>query len=138
MLPALAVSVTLGRRFATRRRCGRWPNAIGLGRPHVGALLDQCGRQTDRHLARQLERRNGECLDQFLARETADQRDQQVPLLDQLPLQRRQCLLDLGKRRLLRHHVGFSDLPKPLLAAQEVEQVPHNLDDLFGRRDLAA
>ena len=67
-----------------------------------------------------------------------DQRQQQMPLLIQLALQRRQCLLDLRKRSFLRHDVGLGDLSKLALAPKQVEQVSDDPDDLLRRRDLAA
>ena len=55
------------------------------------------------------------------ARQAADQRGQKMPLLLQLPLQRRQRLLDLRQRGLLRHHVRLRDLAGGNFACASVE-----------------
>ncbi len=103
-----------------------------------GRCSHQLRRQADRQVARQPQRRELELLDRLVARKTAAQRRQQVALLRQLLLQRRQGLLDLGQRRLLRHHVGLGDLAELALAPQQPEHVGLDLDDASRRRDLAA
>src|SRR5262245_31466658 len=61
-----------------------------------------------------------------------------MSLLLQLALQWRERLLDLGERRLLRNHIGLGDLAKSALSPHQIEDIAHDLDDLLGRRDLAA
>ncbi len=45
-----------------------------------------------------------------------------MSLLLELALQRRERLLDLGKRRLLRHHIGFCNLAKAALLPHQIER----------------
>ena len=61
-----------------------------------------------------------------------------MALLRELPQQRRQRLLDLGERRLLRYHVGLRDLAGGELSAQQPQDVGRDLDQLSRRIDLAA
>src|SRR5919198_4351932 len=61
-----------------------------------------------------------------------------MSLLLQLALQRRKRLLDLSERRLLRNDIGLGDLAESALSPHQIEDIAHDLDDLLGRRDLAA
>ena len=102
---------------------------VGFGGPHVRTLLDQLRRQADRQIARQPQCGEHELLRQSIARKAAAQRRQQVALLRQLLLQRRQGLLHLRQRRLLRHDIGLGDLAKLALTPQQPEHVGLDLDD---------
>ena len=92
---------------------------VRLGRAHVGALLDQLAGQADRQIERQLQPGQIEMFRHFLAREAAGQFGQQIALLRQLLLQRRQRLVRLRQRRFLRRDIAAGDLPEVELASQD-------------------
>ena len=112
---------------------------VGFGHAHIGALAHEVGRQAERQLSREAER--------SAARNAAGrpslgkapgQRREQIALLGELFLQRRQQQPRLRHRRLLRHHVGQRDLAAVVLPPQDVEQLRLDIDQPPRRRDLAA
>ena len=134
----VAVRVICGSAATATPICGAGRMQRRLGRAHVGALLDQLRRQADRQVLRQFQRREFECLGRLLARETAGQRGQQVALLRQLLLQRRQGRSPGPARPpaprhrpgdLAQRHAGLRNMSSASLL---------DLDDFLGRGDLAA
>ena len=104
----------------------------------VGALLRQPRRQADRQAGGQVqggERQGGAAV---LVRKAAGQRQQQMPLLRQLLLQRRQGGLRLRQLGFLRQHVGLGDAAEVELLLNETELIGFRLDDLLRGLDLAA
>ncbi len=92
-------------------------------RGYRGAARPVCdGRLTGKSCGNCSEARSNFCAGR-IAREAADQRREQIALLRQLLLQRRQRRLGLRQRRLLRRDVGPGDLAQRLLAAQDVERL---------------
>ena len=108
-----------------------------LSRAHVRTLLNQFRRQAERQIPRQVQPGEIEFLGQITIGKAAGESDQQVALLRQLLLQRRQRLLDLRQRGLLRHHVGFGNLAGGELGPEQTKEIGRELDDGFRRVDLA-
>ena len=112
---------------------------IGLCSANIGALRDQGRRQCHGQIPRQVQGVKRELpASRLLAWQTANQGSEQMSLLLQLALQRRERLLDLGERRFLRDDISFRNLAKTALLAQQIEHVAHDFDDALGCRDLAA
>ena len=111
---------------------------LDFGRAHVGPLLDHLRRQAERQLLRQAQVGQPEALDQRLVGQPAGQGGEQVALLGQCLLQRRQGRLDLGEGGLLGGDVGAGHRAQARLAVQDVERVALGGDDALGRLDLGA
>ena len=111
---------------------------VGFRRPHVGPLIDQLARQADRQIGRQLQMGQIELLADLVGRILPGQRRQEVALLRQLLLKRRQQLLGLRQCRVLRQHVGLRRLTEVELPFQNIQQMALDRDDALGGVDLAA
>ena len=91
---------------------------LSLRRAYVRTLLDELGRHAHGQVRRQLERREVELLLWIVAGQTTRQGRQEVAVLLQLLLQRRQRLLHLGERGILRRHLEPGH-------GSELELAPH-------------
>ena len=111
---------------------------VGFGSTHVGALLDQFGRQAERQVGGQLEVGELEVLGDRVARQSPDQVGHQVALLRQGLLQRRQSRLGLRQGGLLRGDVGAGNGAEAGLLRQDAERFTLRCDDALGRFDLGA
>ena len=108
---------------------------LRFGRTHIRPLIDQLRGQAERQILRKLQRGELDLLCRLLARQTADQRHQQIALHRQSLLQRRQCGLRLRQCRFNRCNVGPDHLPELELLAQDVERAGLDFDDFFSGRD---
>ncbi len=139
VLPALPVSVICGRRLAIATPiCALVACRLASAARMSGRWRTRSAGTLKRQFARQPERRELKCRRRLLARKPPGQERQQVALLGELPLQRRQQQPRLRDRRLLRHHVRQRDLPGLVLLLQHAEQLRLDADQPARRRDLAA
>ena len=96
---------------------------IGFRRPHIGSLINQLAGQADRQIGRQFEMRKIELLYDLIGRQLPGERRQQVALLSQLLLERRQQLFGLRQRRILREHIRLAPPDRSIeLPFQDIEQ----------------
>ena len=132
LLPRLAVSVICGSRAATATPICALALCMFASAARTSGRCSTSlpGRLTGRSSGSCNPARS-KCSRDLLARETARQCGQQVALLRQLLLQRRQRLLGLRQRRLLRGDVAAGYLAQVELAAQDDQQVGLFPDDLL-------
>ena len=80
-----------------------------------------------------------ELLHDLVGRQLPGKRRQEIALLRQLLLERRQQLLGLRECGILRQHVGLRRLTEARTGACRIsEKMPLDRDDALGRLDLAA
>ena len=111
---------------------------LSLGGTDIGTLLNELRWQTQRQVRRQPERGERDVIAMWFAGESADQGEQHVMLLLELLLQRRQARLRGRHFGLLGQHIGLCRGTDIELVLHDDKLIALDLDDIEGRRDLAA
>ena len=118
------------------QRAGRMH--IGFRGAHVGPLPHEFRGQAERQIGRQGQRLEIECLRHLGGRILPGQGGEQIALLRERLLERRQQLHHLRQRRLLHEHIGDRHGAQRILLAQYIQKLLSRLDHFARRGDLAA